>query len=135
MRFLKLVLRRVFQGLVLIVLGILAAVLIGFYAEHRGHPWLPSGQWLGWTFMTAILGYVIVGDFRRSWGSVRFWLALAALLVLHALGYMALFNQVRELRPVWFALLIPAEYWIFFRTLYWAVPDRGESTDDDRNAE
>jgi hypothetical protein len=108
---------RAFQGLALITAGIMAAIGVGWYAEHVRDPWMPSERWLGWMFTTVLLAYLVWRDCRLVWRRVPVFTTLAGLFVGHTLGYAVLFRYAPVWRPVWYVLLMLFEYRVFLFVL------------------
>ena len=112
-------LRRALQGVALIVAGIGAAILVGWYADQADNPLVPSGRWLGWAGQTAILFYLLLSDWRHSGRRTAVWLVCVALFVCHTVACAVVFEHVREWRPAWFPLLLLIEYpmfaWVLLR--------------------
>jgi len=127
--------RRALQGCALIVAGIVSAIVVGWYAEHEKNPWVPSGRWVGWAFITSILVYAIFTEYRGHWRSMKFWFVLTALFALHTLGYAILFRFVAELRAVWVGALISLELYVVFGVLNQINQQSEEASDATRRSE
>jgi hypothetical protein len=127
--------RRAVQGVALIVAGIVAAMVGGWYLEHVDNPWVPSPRWLGWTLMTAVLAHLVFLDCRRIWHRPKVWFTLIGLFALHVAGYALMFKYVTRWRPVWFALLMLLECHIFLLVLYWVDHRVADDENEHRNAE
>jgi len=123
---------RALQGCALIVAGIVSAIVVGWYVEHENSPWLPSGRWVGWAFITSILAYAIFTEYRGRWRSARFCFVLITLFALHTLGYVILFRFVTELRAFWVGALVSLELYVSFGVLNWFDPQSEEGSDATR---
>jgi hypothetical protein len=111
------VLKRVLQLLALLVAGVLAAALVGFYSDNFES--MVPGRWVGWAGMTILLCVFIIRDHRRSWGRLSFWLTLTGLFAVHTALYAIVFRQVSVWRGTWFTLISLPEYLIFLLALLW----------------
>jgi hypothetical protein len=112
-------LRRGLQLFALALAGVLVAVVVGFYAENRANPLMPSGRWLGWTGFTVLLSVFVVRDRRQNWGRLSFWLVLAGLFVVHTALYTMAFQSIAVWPSIWFLPISIAEYPIFLLVLQW----------------
>ena len=58
---------------------------------------------------TAIILYYTISDYRRFWRRWRFWVAVAVLLTIHLIAYIAVLLKVEDFKIIWIALFTPAE--------------------------
>jgi len=111
--------RRGFQLFALVVTGVLVALVVGFYAENRSNPLVPSGRWLGWVGYTVLLAVFVTRDHRQHWNRVWFWLTLGGLFGVHTGGYALAFQAIDVWRGIWFLPISIAEYPVFLLALRW----------------
>ena len=86
-----------------IALGVLVAIaltiLIGAYV---GYTHEPSVGWLGLAGFTPLIFWSVVKSLRNRWKRPSFWLAVAALLVLHILAFAAVLTHYPRWPLLWF---------------------------------
>jgi hypothetical protein len=110
-------LKRALQGIALVVAGLLAAVLVQFWAENQNSPFMPAGRWIGWSAYTVTLVGCAIWEFRRHLSRVTFWLALVVLVAAHALLFWFAFRFVTYWRSLWFLPITMVEYLVFAAAL------------------
>ncbi len=66
-------------------------------------------QWIALAMWTAIVFGVVARNRKQQWDRMTFWLALAGLLMIHLLAYVAVLNTYPQWRLVWFALVSMVE--------------------------
>jgi hypothetical protein len=118
---------------VLVIAGIVSAILIGAYAEHRDNPLVPSGRWLAWAIQTSILLWAALQEHRRNWNERGYWLAIAGWLLIHTVAYAIVLEVIVDWRPVWFLPISIVEYLLVMAILDrlgfgHRIPRDGEST-------
>jgi tellurite resistance protein TehA-like permease len=107
----------------LISLTVVAAV-IG-YAES-GLNWNAFMKWGVLALFTAFLLYQLIKMGRPLWREKAFWALTAAFLSIHLLGFALLLNRVENFKPVWFALIIFAEFRAFSLGLRWMIEHKAK---------
>lgn len=115
------VFRRVARAVPLLALiagGVVVALLVGFYAENRDSPMMPSPRWLGWIGYTVLIAVFVLREHWQHTGRVSFWVALFGLFSAHTAIYAIAFQELREWRGMWFLPLSIAEYAVFLVTLH-----------------
>ncbi len=82
------------------------------------------GGWIGFLVFTALLFWVTVRQSRRRWGHRSFWLAIACLLTIHCLAFVAILRIYPDWRAIWFWPITVVEAGVFGVTLAWLFPER-----------
>jgi hypothetical protein len=100
------VLKWVLIVLALCVAGVLTAAMGMVLHDYGKAHWLPDKHWVALGLFTALLFGVTVRAFRASWRLPLFWIALAALLVAHTVGYSVVIVRTPEWRDIWFVPLV-----------------------------
>src|SRR5512142_1141837 len=101
---------------ILVGLAVVGAVIL--YAEIGPFAWMPSVRWWGLAGNTALLIWVTVKGFRKSWPRRSFWLALTGLLCLHLLAWSIVLRSTVEWGLLWFVPPMIIEAGLFVITLH-----------------
>jgi hypothetical protein len=117
----------------LLYFGLAFAALIGFalffaLTVHFGitdkvNGWFKGG-WIGFVLYTALLFWITVRESRRRWSHWSFWVAIACLLTIHCLAFVAILRIYPDWRMIWFWPITVVEAGIFGGTLAWLFPER-----------
>ncbi len=95
--------------------ALLFAVLV-----HTGHTHIERGSW-SWVALavfTAGLFWVTVKQSKAYWRRLGFWLAIAGLLVVHLLVFVAILRAYPQWREIWFWPVVIVEAGLFGAILY-----------------
>jgi O-antigen/teichoic acid export membrane protein len=122
------VVRRIllYIGLALAALTIFAlffALTVYLGVTDKVNSWFKSG-WIGFAAYTALLFWVTVRQSRRRWHHWSFWFAIACLLTIHCLAFVAILRIYPDWRVIWFWPITVVEAGIFGATLAWLFPER-----------
>jgi hypothetical protein len=102
-----------------IAIGFLAFFAVVFaalvYTGHTGHI---SGRWIALAVYTVGLFWVTVRQSTGYWRRPGFWMAIAGLLVVHLLAFVALLRAYPQWRGIWFWPIVIVEGGLFGATLY-----------------
>jgi hypothetical protein len=113
-----LTLGKIAQRLLLYV-GIALAVLVGFAAAivlSKGAK--ISGDWIALAVYTSGLFWITLRQSRGYWRIPSFWFAIAGLLIVHLLAFVALLRAYPEWRGIWFWPIVIVEGGLFGEILY-----------------
>jgi hypothetical protein len=83
-----------------------------------------SGDWIALTIYTSGLFWVTIRQSRRYWRRPGFWLAIAGLLVVHLLAFVAILRAYPQFRGIWFWPIVIAEGGLFGAILYLLFGER-----------
>jgi hypothetical protein len=83
-----------------------------------------TGRWIGFVVYTSGLFWITVRESRRRWSRWSFWFAIACLLTIHSLAFVAILRIYPEWRVIWFWPITVAEAGIFGGTLAWLFPEK-----------
>jgi len=95
----------------LAVIGLLVAISV-----HTGTAF--TGGWIGLVVYTSGLFWVTIRQSRDYWRRPGFWLALAGLLVVHLLAFVAILRTYPQWRMIWFIPVVIVEGGLFGAILY-----------------
>jgi hypothetical protein len=109
---------KIFQRLLLYV-GIALVVLAVFFAfivlsKGAKIPW----QWVALAMWTSVLFWVTIRQSRAYWRYGGFWLAIAGLLVVHSLFFIAILRVYPRWREIWYWPIVVVEGGCFGAILY-----------------
>ena len=101
-----------YVGIALVVL----AVFFAFVVLSKGAkvPW----QWVALAVWTGLLFWVTIRQSRAYWRYVGFWLAIAGLLVVHSLFFIAILRVYPQWREIWYWPVVVVEGGFFGAILY-----------------
>jgi hypothetical protein len=101
-----------------IALGVLAIcallVAIAIYTGHTRR--LPVG-WFGLVGFTPLIFWTVIKSLRRCWKRAGFWFAVAALLALHLLAFVATLLRYPQWPLLWFVPVSMVEAGLFVMIL------------------
>jgi cytochrome bd-type quinol oxidase subunit 2 len=122
------VLRRVllYVGLALAsltVFTLLFALSVRLGVTNKVNGWFEGG-WIGFLLFTVLLFWITVRQSRRRWNHWSFWLAIACLLAIHCLAFVAILRIYPHWRVIWFWPITVVEAGIFGATLAWLFPEK-----------
>jgi len=100
-----------------ILVGIAIAISVILYASHGPFPWMPGRKWIMFAIFSSVIFGVPVWWYREHWKRIPFWLAVAALLSVHLIGYFIFLPRVKEFPPFWGPLSIVSESLVIFPLL------------------
>jgi hypothetical protein len=109
----------------LLYIGIALAVLAVFAAGivlSKGAK-VPSG-WFALAMFTSGLFWVTIRQSRAYWPRLGFWLAIAGLLVVHLMVFVAVLRAYTQWRGIWFMPVVIIEGGLFGAILYLLFGDR-----------
>ena len=107
--------------------GIALAVLVIFAAAivlSKGAVGRASGAWMALAVFTLCLFWVVVRQSRAYWRRLGFWLAIAGLLVVHLLVFVAVLRAYPQWREIWFVPIVIVEGALFGAILYLLFGER-----------
>jgi len=99
-------------GIALAVLAVFAVVIVLIKGPKI------SGEWIGLGVYTSGLFWVIIRQSREYWRRPGFWLAIAGLLVVHLLVFLAILRAHPQWRMIWFMPIVIVEGGLFGGILY-----------------
>jgi cytochrome bd-type quinol oxidase subunit 2 len=85
--------------------------------------WFDAG-WVGLLVYTGLLFWITVRESRRRWRHWSFWLAIACLLTIHSLAFVAILRIYPDWRVIWFWPVTVVEAGVFGGMLAWLFPER-----------
>ena len=83
-----------------------------------------SGDWIALAVYTVGLFWVTIRQSRRYWRRPGFWLAIAGLLVVHLLAFVAILRAYPQFRGIWFWPIVIVEGGLFGAILYLLFGER-----------
>ena len=83
-----------------------------------------SGGWIALAVYTAGLFWVTIWQSRTYWRRRGFWVAVAGLLVVHLLAFVAVLRDYPQWRGIWFWFVVIVEGGLFGAILYLLFGDR-----------
>jgi hypothetical protein len=83
-----------------------------------------TGRWVAFVVYTGVLFWITVRKSKQRWRHRNFWFAIACLLTIHSLAFVAILRIYPEWRGIWFWPTTVVEAGIFGGTLAWLFPDR-----------
>jgi cytochrome bd-type quinol oxidase subunit 2 len=107
----------------LTVLALFFALTIRLGGTDKINGWFKGG-WIGFLTYTALLFWITVRQSRRRWCHWSFWFAIACLLTIHCLAFVAILRIYPDWRVIWFWPITVVEAGIFGGTLAWMFPER-----------
>jgi hypothetical protein len=72
-----------------------------------------SGGWIGLVGYTSLLFWVTISKSRERWHRPMFWLAVAGLLAVHLLAFVAILRSYPQWRMIWFMPVVIIEVGLF----------------------
>jgi hypothetical protein len=96
------------------------SIWLGFINRVNG--WFKGG-WIGFLSYTALLFWITVRQSRQRWSHRSFWFAIACLLTIHCLAFVAILRIYPDWRVIWFWPITVAEAGVFGGTLAWLFPE------------
>ena len=123
---------------VLLYFGLAIASLAAFslvfptlvYTGHTGHV---SARWIALGVFTAGLFWVTIKQSKEYWCRLGFWFAMAGLLALHLLAFIAVLRSYPQWRGIWFMAIMIVEAGLFGAILYLLFGVENISTRKRRN--
>ena len=103
----------VYVGIAIVVLVLFTVITI----TTKGAK-VPS-RWLALAIYTVGLFWAIIRQSREYWRRPNFWLAIAGLLALHVLAFVAILQTYPEWRGIWFVPVVIVEGGLFGVILSW----------------
>jgi len=76
------------------------------------------GAWMALAVFTCGLFWVIVRQSRVYWRRLGFWFAIAGLLIVHSLAFVAILRAYPQWREIWFWPIMVVEAGLFGAILY-----------------
>ncbi len=110
-----------FASLAVFVMFFALTIRLGVTDKING--WFKEG-WIGFLVFTGLLFWITVRQSRRRWGHWSFWLAIACLLTMHCLAFVAILRIYPDWRVIWFWPITVVEAGIFGGMLAWLFPER-----------
>jgi hypothetical protein len=107
-----------YVGIALVVLVVTAVAIV----LSKGAK--VSGGWIALAVYTAGLFLVTIKQSKTFWGRPSFWAAIAGLLVVHLLAFVAVLRAYPEWRGIWFWPVVIVEGGLFGAILYVLFGDR-----------
>jgi apolipoprotein N-acyltransferase len=101
----------------LAVIGLLIAISVQIGTAF-------TGGWIGLVVYTAGLFWVTIRQSREYWRRPGFWLAIAGLLVVHLLAFVAILRAYPQWRMIWFIPVVIVEGGLFGAILYLLFGER-----------
>lgn len=83
-----------------------------------------TGGWIGLVVYTSGLFWVTIRQSREHWRRPGFWMAIAGLLVIHLLAFVAILRAYPRWRMIWFMPVVIAEGGLFGAIVYLLFADR-----------
>jgi hypothetical protein len=96
-------------------MAVLAVFCVGIVLSKGAK--VPS-EWLALAVFTSCLFWVTVRQSRAYWRRLGFWLATAALLIVHLLAFVAVLRAYPQWREIWFVPTVIVEGGLFGAILY-----------------
>jgi FtsH-binding integral membrane protein len=110
---------------VLLYIGLAFAALAAFallfaILVYTGHTHIEreSWSWVALAVFTAGLFWVTINQSKAYWRRFGFWLAIAGLLVVHSLVFVAILRAYPQWREIWFVPVVIVEAGLFGAILY-----------------
>jgi cytochrome bd-type quinol oxidase subunit 2 len=110
-----------FASLTIFALFFALTIRLGVADKING--WSKSG-WIGFLVFTALLVWITVRQSRRLWRHWGFWPAIACLLTIHCLVFVAILRIYPDWRVIWFWPIAVVEAGAFGGMLAWLFPER-----------
>jgi hypothetical protein len=110
-----------FASLTVFVLFFALTVRLGVTDKING--WFKGG-WIGFFVFTALLFWMTVRQSLRRWRHWTFWLAIACLLTIHCLAFVAILRIYPDWRVIWFWPITVVEAGVFGGMLAWLFPEK-----------
>jgi cytochrome bd-type quinol oxidase subunit 2 len=110
-----------FASLTIFALFFALTIRLGVTDKING--WFKGG-WIGFLVFTTLLFWITVRQARRRWRHWSFWLAIACLLTLHCLAFVAILRIYPDWRVIWFWPITVVEAGAFGGMLAWLFPER-----------
>lgn len=107
-----------YVGIALVVLVVTAVAIV----LSKGTK--VSGGWIALAVYTAGLFWVTIKQSKTYWGRPSFWAAIAGLLVVHLLAFVAVLRAYPEWRGIWFWPVVIVEGGLFGAIFYVLFGDR-----------
>lgn len=107
-----------YVGIALAVLALFAIVIVGSKGAK-----IPSA-WLALAVFTSCLFWITIRQSRAYWHRFGFWVAIAGLLVVHLLLFIAILRGYPQWREIWFVPIIIVEGGLFGAILYLLFGER-----------
>jgi hypothetical protein len=116
-------------GRLLLYIGLAVGALVVFtlffaLSIHFGIAGKISGGWIGFVGYTGLLFWITLRKSRQRWSHWSFWFAIACLLTVHSLAFVAILRIYPQWRMIWFWPITVAEAGLFGGTLAWLFPER-----------
>src|ERR1700674_2396197 len=103
----------------LLYIGIALAVLVVFaVAIVLSKGTTVSAEWIGLVVYTSGLFWVTIRQSREYWRRPSFWLAIAGLLVVHLLAFVAILRAYHRWHMIWFIPVVIVEGGLFGAFVY-----------------
>jgi hypothetical protein len=102
----------------LAVASLTAFALVFAFLVYTGHTGSVPGRWIALAVYTAGLFWVTIRQSRTYWRSPGFWVAIAGLLAVHLLAFVAILRAYPQWRGIWFWPVVIVEGGLFGATLY-----------------
>jgi cytochrome bd-type quinol oxidase subunit 2 len=83
-----------------------------------------KGGWVGFLVFTTLLFWVTLRQSRPRWRHWSFWLAIACLLTIHCLAFVAILRIYPDWRVIWFWPITVVEAGVFGGMLVRLFPER-----------
>ena len=107
----------------LTIFALFFALSIRLGVLDRVNGWF-TGGWIGFLVFTTALFWITVRQSARLWSHWSFWFAIACLLTIHCLAFVAILRIYPDWRMIWFWPTTVAEAGIFGGTLVWLFPEK-----------
>jgi hypothetical protein len=102
----------------LAVASLTAFALVFALLVYTGHTGGVPGRWIALAVFTSCLFWVTIRQSRTYWHRPGFWVAIAGLLVLHLLAFVAILRAYPQWRGIWFWPIVIVEGGLFGAILY-----------------
>jgi cytochrome bd-type quinol oxidase subunit 2 len=115
----------------LTVFALFFALTVRLGVTGKINDWFKGG-WIGFLVFTGLLFWITVRQSRQRWFHWSFWLALACLLTIHYLAFVAILRIYPQWRVIWFWPITVVEAGVFGGTLAWLFPERRAKVKGDK---